>query len=169
MEAISLKKLTIASILEPRTLSVPANPERLCVIYGAATGATVKPTKFNKEQKVLIGRFEAVRASDRQVFNSQFLYLPDNTYQEQIANMCTNFETGETKEISFGFAISFKAGASPTGYVFTMEPMTDQKAQDALADVRKTLMPNLDKFLPALAAPATPAAPAAAAAGSSKK
>lgn len=149
-----LKKLTPGTVMGVKKddrLPVPESHTVLYTVYGVVTGVIDKPTQHNKNQKLLMGRFEAVRASDRQTYTSLQLYLPDNNYQEQLAAACRNKDTGEISEISCAFLIGYKAGASPTGYVWTVEPVLDTKAQDALADVRK-MMP-FDKILPALAAP----------------
>jgi len=160
MTPIPLKKITAKDVMEVekgKLLQVPDKHTQLFVVYGVVTASLKKPSKHDANQMLLMGRFKAVRASDRQEFTSQQLYLPDRDYQNQLATAnCPDRETGEVNEISLAFNVGYKAGASPTGYVFTCEPVIDYKVQDALADVEKQI--NFDKVLPALAGPASSAA-----------
>lgn len=161
MENVTLKKITVGEIYaygRPSTdnkLKVPSEPTKLCYIYGAVTGAVIKPSKFDDKQQMLMGRFEGVRVSDRQVFTSERLYLPDNDHQNALAALCGPDEkTGEIREPEFALMIGYRAdGKSPTGYVFTVESITDTRAQDRLASVRQQLSSTklLERFnLPAL-------------------
>lgn len=157
---IPLKKITTADIVGKDFLkTLPKGHELLYYVYGAVTGAVTKPSKHKQEQKLLLGRFEAVRISDRQVFTGERLYLPDNDYQEKLAAASgPDKDTGEIREPEFGFMIGWRPqSSSPTGYVFSCEPMTDTKAQDRLSNVRKLVSETdlLKRFnLPALSAPA---------------
>jgi len=166
MEIIPLKKITVDLImghgvkLEPGKrfkLVVPEKHTLLFYVIGAVSDALVKPTQYNKEQKLLLGRFEAVRVSDRLTFSSQQLYLPDNNAQEALAQaVFKGRESGEIVEPEFGYMIGYQAGNSPTGYVWTQEPLTDTRVQDRLASVRNLVSSSklLERFnLPALAAP----------------
>ena len=156
MEAIPLKKITTKEIVGE--LKAPTKFTQLYYVYGAVTGAKEQKGKFKDKEYVLIGRFEAVRVSDRQEFKSQRLYLPDATYQDSLATLAlTPTANGEVVEPEFAFMIGYDVHAkSPTGYAFTCEPMTDTRAQDRLAAV-KNLLGNsklLERFnLPALEAP----------------
>lgn len=164
MTPVPLKKITVAEVFgygrpaDDAKLKAPTSHVHLLYVYGAVTSAVAKPSKFNPNEKVLIGRFEAVRVSDRQQFTAERLYLPDRDYQLQLATACApNAETGEVNEPEFGFMIGYRPGNSPQGYVFTCEPMTDTRVQDRLANVRKLLSDSdiLKRFnLPQLAAPA---------------
>jgi hypothetical protein len=159
---IPLKKITTADVYaygRPKgeeKLRVPDKYMLLLYVYGAVASAIVKPSKFDENQQVLIGRFEAVRVSDNQKFTSEQLYLPNKDYQTQLANACQPSADGVVNEPEFGFMIGYMAGNSPTGYVFSCEPLTDTRIQDRLANVRKLVSDTdiLKRFnLPALAAP----------------
>lgn len=166
MDIIPLKKITPDTVMgygvkvaegQKFKLTVPDKHTLLFYVIGAVADALVKPTKYNATQKMLVGRFEAVRVSDRQQFASANLYLPDNNYQESLAQaVMKGRESGEVVEPEFGFMIGYQAGPSPTGYVWSCEPLTDTRVQDRLANVRKLVNESklLDRFnLPALAAP----------------
>lgn len=155
---IPLKKLTVAEVIGKDVLKTPpAKHELLCYIIGAVTQGVPKPTEYNADQILLLGRFEAVRLSDRQRFTAERLYLPDNDYQNQLAAAAKPTDAGVVNEPEFGFMIGWKPQASsPTRYVFTCEPMTDTRVQDRLDNVRKLVTDGaiLKRFnLPALAAP----------------
>ena len=156
MTPIALKKITTKEIVGD--LKAPDRFTQLYYVYGAVTGAKEGKGKFKDKEYVLIGRFEAVRVSDRQEFTAQRLYLPDATYQDSLAEMVLKGTAdGEAVEPEFAFMIGFdKHAKSPTGYAFTCEPMTDTRAQDRLSNVKKLLNDTklLERFnLPALAAP----------------
>lgn len=160
MTPIPLKKLTMAEIVGKDLLKAPGTNihKQLAVIYGTVSSAAVKPSKFDENQKILLGRFEARNVITGQEYTSERLYLPDRDYQESLARACApNPETGEVNEPEFGFVIGIRDHAkSPTGYTFTCEPFTDVKAQDRLDRVRKLVKDTdiLKRFnLPALAAP----------------
>lgn len=159
MSPIPLKKIAVKEVMETPKGQNLAIPEagahvQLFVVYGVVTASIKKPSKHDPNQMLLMGRFKAVRASDRKEFSAEQLYLPDRDYQNQLAAAnCPDRSTGEVNEISVAYNIGYKAGASPTGYVFTCQPVIDYKVQDALADVEKQI--NFDKVLPALAAPAS--------------
>lgn len=154
MTPIPLKRLTPRDINEG-PLPVPLVHTQLFIVYGVVTASVQKKSKFDvtRTEPMLMGRFKAVRARDRQEFTGERLYLPDRDYQTQIANAnCPDRETGEVNEISIAYNIGYKpASSSPAGYTFTVQPVIDYKVQDALADVEKQI--NFDKVLPALAAP----------------
>lgn len=156
MTPIALKKITTKDVVGE--LKAPETFTQLYYVYGAVTGAKEQKGKFKDKEYVLIGRFEAVRVSDRQEFKAQKLYLPDMSYQDSLAaTVLTPTKDGEVVEPEFAFMIGYdKHAKSPTGYSFTCEPMTDTRAQDRLAAV-KNLLGNaklLERFnLPALAAP----------------
>jgi len=166
METIPLKKITTDMVVgygikmpegQKFKLTVPDKHTLLMYVMGAVADALDKPTKFNAKQKMLVGRFEAVRISDRQSFSSSNLYLPDNNYQEALAKAVADGRAnGEIVEPEFAFMIGYQAGSSPTGYVWSCEPLTDTRVQDRLANVRKLVSDSklLDRFnLPALSAP----------------
>lgn len=158
MTPIPLKKITVAEVMSQEFMKSQKPKEHALLLYviGAVTGAVSKPSKHKEDQKLLLGRFEATRIFDRQEFTAERLYLPDNDYQEQLAKACVTAD-GQVVEIEFGFMIGWRPqSSSPTGYVFTVEPMTDTRAQDRLASVRKLVKETdmLKRFnLPALAAP----------------
>lgn len=165
---IPLKKITTADVYGygrakgDEKLKVPAEHTLLYYVYGAVASSVVKPSKFDDNAIVLIGRFEAVRISDNQKFTSEQLYLPNNDYQKSLAKACEPNANGEIQEPEFGFMIGFMAGNSPMGYVFSCEPLTDTRVQDRLANVRKLVSDTdlLKRFnLKALAAPTPAAAP----------
>lgn len=149
-----LKKMSPATVMEmPRgeKMPPPLVPTGLCAIYGVVSGTAPSKTQFDANGVVLIGRFEAVRAKDRKRFTSEKLYLPDQTYQKQLAAAVKPDDNGEVHPVRFGFNIGFSPmPSSPTGYNFTCEPMLDVKEQDALNEVRHQI--DLDKFLPKLIA-----------------
>jgi len=156
MTPIALKKITTKEIVGD--LKAPDKFSQLYYVYGAVTGAKKQKGKFKDEEYVLIGRFEAVRVSDRQEFTAQRLYLPDTTYQDSLAmTVLTPTADGEVVEPEFAFMIGYdKHAKSPTGYAFTCEPMTDTRAQDRLSNVKKLLNDSklLERFnLPALESP----------------
>jgi hypothetical protein len=166
MDTIPLKKITTDLVMgygaklaegQKFKLSVPDKHTLLFYVMGAVADAILKPTKFNAKQQMLVGRFEAVRINDRQTFSSANLYLPDNNYQEGLAqSVLKGRENGEIVEPEFAFMIGYQAGPSPTGYVWTQEPMTDTRVQDRLSSVRKLVNDSklLERFnLPALEAP----------------
>lgn len=159
MTPIPLKKITVAEVMTQEFMkgTKPTSHTLLMYIIGAVTGAVQKKSKHKEDQKLLLGRFEATRISDRQVFTAERLYLPDNDYQEQLAKASAPTADGEVNEVEFGFMIGWRPqSSSPTGYVFSVEPMTDTRAQDRLASVRKLVNETdlLKRFnLPALAAP----------------
>jgi len=152
-----LKKMTVALVMEiarGEKMPAPTVPTGLCAIYGVVTGTAPAKTQFDKDGVVLIGRFKAVRAKDRKAFTAEKLYLPDNTYQKQLAAAVAPDANGEIHYVNFGFNIGFSPmPSSPTGYNFTCVPMLDVKAQDQFAEIEHQI--DLDKFLPKLiAAPA---------------
>lgn len=156
MTPTPLKKMTVKEIMEigrGGALEIPKEHTQLAVIYGVVTASIAKPTQFNKNEVLLMGRFKAVRAKDRQEFTAERLYLPDSDYQKQLAQAnCPDRDSGEVFEINFAYNVGYKPlPGSPTGYAFTCSPVIDYKVQDALADVEKQI--NFDKVLPALAAP----------------
>lgn len=156
-----LKKITTKSVMEVERgnpLIAPTTHQSLFAVYGVVTGTAPAPTNFDKDGVVLIGRFKAVRGKDRKMFTSEKLFLPDSTYQKQLAAMIKPDENGEIHQVNFGFNVGYAPmPGSPTGYNFTCSPMLDVKAQDALAAIEDQL--DLDKFLPKLlAAPGAPAA-----------
>lgn len=147
---IPVKKLTVSEIVGKDFLkTLPKEHTLLCYIYGAVTAGVQKGTKFKGDQKLLIGRFEGIRISDNQQFTSERLYLPDNDYQEQLTKACEVTADGEAREIEFAFMIGWRPqSSSPTGYVYSCEPMTDTRAQDRLSNVRKLLTDSkiLERF-----------------------
>lgn len=152
-----LKKMSTATIMEtPRgeKMQPPNAHTGLYAVYGVASGLAPAKTQFDANGIVLIGRFKAVRAKDRKTFSAEKLFLPDKTYQSQIATFLKADENGEVHPVKFGFNVGFSPMASsPAGYIFTCSPMLDVKEQDALAAIEHEL--DLDKFLPKLlAAPA---------------
>jgi hypothetical protein len=156
MTPIALKKITTKDIVGE--LKAPDKAMQLYYVYGAVTGAKSQKGKYKEKEFLLIGRFEAVRVSDRQEFTAQRLYLPDATYQDSLATtVLTPNADGEVVEPEFAFMIGYGPHAkSPTGYAFTCEPMTDTRAQDRLSNVKKLLNDSklLERFnLPALEAP----------------
>lgn len=156
MTPIALKKITTKEIVGD--LKAPEGFTQLYWVYGAVTGAKEQKGKFKEKEFLLLGRFEAVRVSDRQEFKSQRLYLPDASYQDALAHtVLTPTKDGEVVEPEFAFMIGYdKHSKSPTGYAFTCEPMTDTRAQDRLANVKKLLNDTklLERFnLPALGGP----------------
>ena len=159
MDRTPLKKITVAEIMGKDFLKAPPKEHaQLFYVIGACTGAVDKPSKHRDDQKLLMGRFEAVRLSDGKTFTSERLYLPDNDYQEQLAKASGVDANGEVREPEFGFMIGWQPNTkSPTGYVFSCEPMLDTKAQDRLSAVRNRLSESklLERFgvKPALAAP----------------
>lgn len=166
METVPLKKVTVDTVMgygvkvaegSKFKLIVPEKHTLLCYVIGAVADALLKPTKYNANQQLLVGRFEAVRISDRQQFSSANLYLPDNNYQNALAqSVIKGRENGEIVEPEFGFMIGYQAGNSPSGYVWTCEPLTDTRVQDRLSNVRKLVQDSklLERFnLPALEAP----------------
>lgn len=157
MTPIPLKKMTVKEVMEigrGDALEVPTGHTQLFVVYGVVTASIDKPTQFNKKEVLLMGRFKAVRAKDRQEFTSERLYLPDSDYQQQLAAANRpDKESGEVFEISLAYNVGYKPlPGSPTGYAFTVSPVIDYKVQDALADVEKQI--NFDKVFAALPAPA---------------
>lgn len=153
MTPIPLKKITARDVNEG-PLATPTTHTPLYVVYGVVTSTVAKKSKFNAgaTEPLLMGRFKAVRARDRQEFTAERLYIPDRDYQNQLAAACFNAETGEVNEISIAYSVGYKpSSTSPVGYTFTVSPVIDYKVQDALADVEKQI--NFDKVLPALAAP----------------
>lgn len=162
MTPVPLKKITVADVMKygkPKEWKLVAPKEftQLMWVYGAVSDALLKPSKFDAEQKVLIGRFEAVRVEDRQTFTGQQLYLADKNHQNALAQVIEKAQVnGEIIEPEFAFMIGFQPGNSPQGYVFSEEPMTDTRVQDRLANVRNLLNTGklLERFnLPALNAP----------------
>lgn len=160
--SIPLKKITTADVYAygrpaaDKKLRVPETHTLLLYVYGVVTAAVTKPSKFDEHQRLLIGRFEAVRVSDGQKFTGEQLYLPNRDYQNALADACKPNDQGVVSEPEFGYMVGYMAGASPTGYVFSCEPLTDTRAQDRLASVRKLVSETdlLKRFnLPALAAP----------------
>lgn len=162
MTPIPLKKITTADVMKygkakEWKLVAPEGFVQLMWVYGAVSDALVKPSKFDANQKVLIGRFEAVRVEDRQVFTGQQLYLADKNHQNALAQVIEKAQSnGEVIEPEFAFMIGYQPGNSPQGYVFSEEPMTDTRVQDRLSNVRKLLNDGdlLKRFnLPALSGP----------------
>jgi hypothetical protein len=162
MTPIPLKKITVADVMKygkakDWKLIASEGFVQLMWVYGAVADALVKPSKFDANQQVLIGRFECVRVEDRQIFTGQQLYLADKNHQNALAQVVNKArESGEVIEPEFAFMIGYQPGNSPQGYVFSEEPMTDTRVQDRLSSVRKLLNEGdlLKRFnLPALAAP----------------
>jgi hypothetical protein len=170
-ETKPLKKMSTATVMEVArgtALEAPTVHTGLYAVFGIVSGTAPAPTQFDKNGVVLIGRFKAVRAKDRQVFTAEKLYLPDSTYQKQMAAAVKADEQGEVHPVRFGFNVGFAPmPSSPTGYNFTCTPMLDVAEQDALAEIEHQI--DLDKFLPKLAAPAAPEEKKVAAIGGAKK
>lgn len=162
MTPIPLKKITTVDVMKygkPKDwkLVAPESFVQLMWVYGAVADALLKPSKFDAQQKVLIGRFEAVRVEDRQTFTGQQLYLADKNHQNALAQLIEKAQANaEIVEPEFAFMIGFQPGNSPQGYVFSEEPMTDTRVQDRLSYVRNLLNTGklLERFnLPVLPAP----------------
>lgn len=150
-EVIIVKSITPKNIMQLKRgekLPMPKAPTKLYVVYGAANGLVAKPTNFDADQFAIAGRFEAVRASDRQTFSSEYLYLPGDAHDRIVTALNPNKDTGLIPELTLAFEVGYGPGESPTGYVFTCSPVLDTKAQDALADARKQVSGMLAKLLP---------------------
>lgn len=145
-----LKKLTPAAIMgvaRGDRLPKPEKTEVLFLVYGVVTKAIEKPTQFDKTQKLLMGKFKAVRASDRVEFESEMLYLPDSNYQQALADAVKPDDNGEVHQANFALKVSIAPHpTSPTGYNYIVSEQLEVKAIDALADVRRQL--DFDKLLP---------------------
>ena len=165
---IPLKKITVDAVMghgvkmedgKKFKLAVPEEHTLLMYVIGAVGDYVLKPSQFNAEQKLLIGRFEATRLHDSQTFTSSHIYLPDDDAQEALcAAIESGRKNGEVIEPEFGYMIGYQAGKSPTGYVWTVEAMTDTRLQDRLGSVRKLIDTSgmLAKFnLPKLPPPSS--------------
>jgi hypothetical protein len=167
---VSLKKLTAKDIcgygIDDFTFEIPPARTMLFTIYGAADKFSTKGTQHNKTQKLLSGRFEAVRLIDNVIFEGSNLYLPDNDAQEAIAQAIKDQrEQGVLDPIELAYIVGFQKGKSPTGYTWIVDALTDTKTQDSLAGVRNLVS---DQKLLARFADAMPAAVAKLAAPAKK-
>ncbi len=160
-EPKALRKLTPATIMElGRKAKLPAPTEQtaLYIVYGVAQDAQEKPTSFSDTQKVIYGKFVAIRASDQQKFTGDTLYLPE-PYHTRIANAVSpppvvDKKTGvvnrtPSQDVEFALKVSYAPGESPTGYVFTVEDVVENRANDRLAQIAAGVESKLAKLLPA--------------------
>lgn len=161
MKKISLKKLTPKDIMgygkKDFAFKVPEQRTFLYQVYGAVDRTREKGTQFNTDQKLLLGRFEAIRFEDGLIFEGTQLYMPDNDIQEALAASIKT-DSGELVVSEFAYVVGFQAGKSPTGYTWIVDALTDTKTQDTLDSVRKLATDSklLARFnIPALSAPAT--------------
>lgn len=148
-----IKKITPKDVMElgrGAKLPKPESQTKLYIVYGVANGLVSKPTAFDADQFAIAGRFEAIRASDQQRFSAEYLYLPGDAHDRVVTMLKPNLDTGLIPEFQLAFDIGYAPNAdSPTGYTFSCSPVLDTKAQDLLADTRKTIDGMLAKLLPA--------------------
>lgn len=165
LKKVSLKKLTPKDIVgygvSDFAFKVPESRTMLYTVYGAADKFSTKGTQYNEGQKLLAGRFEAVRLIDNVTFEGSNLYLPDNDVQEGIAQAIKDQrDNGVLDPVEFAYIVGFQKGKSPTGYTWIVDALTDTKTQDALSSVRnlvsdQKLLARFADSMPKLAAPAT--------------
>lgn len=139
----------VLEVAKAGKIPVPKAREKLFIVYGVANGLVPKPSQYDADQQVICGRFEAIRASDQQRFSSQQLYLPGDSHERIVAALAPNQDTGLIPELQIAFEVGYEPGDTKTGYSFYCNPVLDTKAQDLLADTRRTVDGMLAKLLPA--------------------
>lgn len=139
----------ILEVSKAGKIPVPKAREKLFIVYGVANGLVPKPSQYDADQQVICGRFEAIRVTDQQRFSSQQLYLPGDAHERIVAALTPNQDTGLIPELQIAFEVGYEPGDTKTGYQFYCNPVLDTKAQDLLADTRRTVDGMLAKLLPA--------------------
>lgn len=161
-EPVSIRKMTPATVLEVGRggkLPKPSKLTALYVVYGVAEQAVVKPTAFDDVQKVIYGKFEAIRPDlaigdnfkrESAKYTSDTLYLPEPYHTRIVGGLEPNKDTGEVRAVEFALKVSYKPNSdSPTGYEFVVEPVMPDANQDKMAAVRARVDGVIAKALPA--------------------
>lgn len=139
----------VLEIAKAGKIPVPKAREKLFIVFGVANGLLAKPSQYDADQMAICGRFEAIRASDQQRFQSMQLYLPGDSHEVIVNALKPNADTGLIPELQIAFEVGYEPGDTKTGYQFYCNPVLDTKAQDLLADTRRQVDALLGKLLPA--------------------
>lgn len=116
---------------------VPATQE-LYTIIGLCNGLKVGESTYGPWTS-FTGTFEAVRADNRQRYQSGRVFLPEPVSSMTAAQLmdAQNHDKGAT--VAFAFAIGRKKAKTPVGYEFTCKPLVKLAANDPLASLRALL------------------------------
>lgn len=140
-EAQLLRKLSPRTIMEAN-IEVPKKHIPLYTVYGIATGVRSGDSAYGT-WTALTGNFEAVRASDGQVFQGPQCFLPE----PGLSMITSALDKGDTEGVQFALVIGVKPSAKEPDkkYEYTTQPVVKPENTGVLADLRE----QAHKALPA--------------------
>lgn len=112
---------------------------RLYTVYGVAESLKHGESTYGP-WVALVGDFEAVRLSDREVFRGPVCFLPEpfmSIIVKAVQASLTKSEKQEIQEaVQFACIIGAKPAKTSTGYEYTCEPLIETKSSDRLQQLR---------------------------------
>ena|ERR1700679_440703 len=130
-EITTVKKLTTKIIVGKKIGKIEARTTLYSVI-GVATGIKVGESNYGA-WTALVGRFEAERTADGEMFASPLLLLPEVTGQPIIDAVKIH------EGVEFALIVSVEPTLSAPGYVYDIQTVVAPRRNDMLAILRATL------------------------------
>lgn len=144
-----LKKITVKGVCGE--IEKPEKEIGLMTVYGLANSGTPDSSQYGDYVR-FNGQFEAVDHKTGELFQSGTMIIPGIGEVLLYGALSNIGEDGGSLRFAFEFGI--KPSKSPTGYDYTLKPLTESNASDPLADLRAQLKLPANAKLPELAAPA---------------
>lgn len=131
-EITTVKKLTTKIIVGKKIGKVEARTTLYSVI-GVATGLKTGESNYGA-WTALVGRFEAERTQDGELFAAPLLLLPDEATALPLINAVKIHEG-----VEFALIVSVEPTLSAPGYVYDVTSVVSPRRNDMLAILRATL------------------------------
>jgi len=128
-----LKKITVKAVCGQ--LDKPEKATAIMTIFGLIRQATPDKSDYGDYVRFK-GQFEAVDLETGSVYQSGTLILPEIA-EGLLFGAVSGMD--EDTQLQFALEIGLKPSKSPTGYDYTVKPLTDQGTADPLADLRAKL------------------------------
>jgi hypothetical protein len=133
IDITSVKKLTTKIIVGKKIGKIEARTQ-LYSIVGVATGLKTGESNYGA-WTALVGRFEAERTADGQLFAAPLVLLPD----EASALVIQAIKSANGSGIEFGLVVTAEPTLSSPGYVYDIQMVVSPRKNDMLATLRHAM------------------------------
>jgi hypothetical protein len=136
MSELQLVKKITTKIIVGKKLAKLEEKTRLYSIIGIVSGLKSGESNYGA-WTALIGRFEARRESDGQIFSATMALLPEVAGDPVISAV----RSSQGDDIEFGLIISAEPTLSAPGYVYDIQTVIPAGRHDALSNLRSLMHP----------------------------